>query len=104
MIVAFHEFGHALGLPHNSYERSIMYPTYAWKDWKKGWEVEPYDVQLIQNLYGPQTKRIRSCFAKAKRRAGRNLGIDPRLRIDRYEQERTLKESYKTGKGVNLPL
>jgi len=66
MIVAFHEFGHALGLPHNSYQQSIMYPTYAWKDWKNGWEVNRYDVQLIQQLYGPQTKKRSSCFAKPK--------------------------------------
>ena len=34
MQVGFHELGHALGLPHNSYRQSIMYPTYAWKEWK----------------------------------------------------------------------
>lgn len=97
-IVAFHEFGHAIGLPHNSYEKSIMYPTYAWKDWVKGWEVNSYDVQLVQRIYGPQTKKRRSCFAKAKNPS--------RLSAWKREQDRVQKRAnrFKSDWTVNWPL
>ncbi|KAK9873387.1 hypothetical protein WA026_022450 [Henosepilachna vigintioctopunctata] len=53
--VAAHEIGHALGLLHSEKCNSIMTPLY--NDNLFDVKLYPDDIQRIQNLYGPKTKR-----------------------------------------------
>lgn len=46
--VAIHEFGHALGMGHSDIVAANMYTYYAWMKQ----QLQPDDIQGIQNLYG----------------------------------------------------
>ncbi|XP_019379323.1 PREDICTED: matrix metalloproteinase-20-like [Gavialis gangeticus] len=50
-LVAAHEFGHSLGLPHSRNPASLMYPTYQ-KRRLQGSPLSFEDVHRIQTLYG----------------------------------------------------
>ena len=50
MIVAAHEFGHALGLAHSNVFNSLMAPVY--QGYVPDYDLDKDDVQAIQQLYG----------------------------------------------------
>ncbi|KAK2823159.1 hypothetical protein Q7C36_019759 [Tachysurus vachellii] len=52
LLVAAHEFGHALGLDHSRDSSALMYPTYNYVN-TQGYQLPPDDKQGIQALYEP---------------------------------------------------
>ena len=50
MIVATHEFGHALGLDHSSNPEALMAPTYQGFD--PDFQLHTDDISGVQSLYG----------------------------------------------------
>lgn len=62
--ILIHEFGHSLGLRHDTLStESIMYPSFNLG--RKKWKLGPNDVQRIQERYDPRTisQRIIDYFA-----------------------------------------
>ncbi|XP_014664004.1 PREDICTED: matrilysin-like, partial [Priapulus caudatus] len=49
-LIALHELGHALGLPHTNDNRAVMYPVLDRRSIKTH-DLQPQDVGAIQNLY-----------------------------------------------------
>ncbi|KAM7086869.1 macrophage metalloelastase [Molossus nigricans] len=54
-LVAIHEVGHALGLPHSKNPKAIMYPTYSYVN-LNSFRLSADDIHNIQSLYGVPEK------------------------------------------------
>ena len=53
-LVLYHEFGHCLGLAHDDYPKSIMYPTMTpIPDGIQPPWFSDYDRRLLRDLYAP---------------------------------------------------
>jgi predicted Zn-dependent protease len=63
-LIAAHEMGHALGLPHSDVERDVMYPT------NTATRLSPRDYQTMNALYGLTNGAIltREALAAARNR------------------------------------
>ncbi|XP_029302302.1 uncharacterized protein LOC115017756 [Cottoperca gobio] len=54
LLVAAHEFGHALGLDHSKDRRALMYPTYRYVNTNR-YRLPDDDTRGVQALYGSRT-------------------------------------------------
>lgn len=54
LLVAAHEFGHALGLDHSRDRKALMFPTYQYVN-TNGYKLPDDDKRGVQALYGNQT-------------------------------------------------
>ena len=57
LLVAAHEFGHALGLDHSRDRRALMYPTYRYVNTNR-YRLPDDDRRGVQALYGEQGNDI----------------------------------------------
>jgi len=64
--VLIHEFGHSLGLRHDTTTESIMYPSFNLGE--KKYKLGPNDITRIQNRYSPRTLSQRFYDMMALRR------------------------------------
>uniref|UniRef100_A0A8C9SHR1 Matrix metallopeptidase 30 n=2 Tax=Scleropages formosus TaxID=113540 RepID=A0A8C9SHR1_SCLFO len=57
LLVAAHEFGHALGLDHSKDRNALMYPTYSYVE-TRGYSLPKDDRRGVQALYGVRTPTV----------------------------------------------
>uniref|UniRef100_A0A8C2ZJP9 Peptidase metallopeptidase domain-containing protein n=1 Tax=Cyclopterus lumpus TaxID=8103 RepID=A0A8C2ZJP9_CYCLU len=72
LLVAAHEFGHALGLDHSRDRGALMYPTYRYVN-TNGYRLPDDDKHGVQALYGEQKHQIRGLVFDAATSIRRDL-------------------------------
>ncbi|KAK5904452.1 hypothetical protein CesoFtcFv8_006015 [Champsocephalus esox] len=75
LLVAAHEFGHALGLDHSRDRRALMYPTYRYVN-TNGYRLPDDDRRGVQALYGSR-KPVPTTAPKPKPPPGPDPGPEP---------------------------
>ncbi|XP_056297989.1 matrix metallopeptidase 30 isoform X2 [Pseudoliparis swirei] len=75
LLVAAHEFGHALGLDHSRDRGALMYPTYQYVN-TNGYRLPEDDTRGVQALYGSRTT-VPTTAPKPKPPPGPDPGPEP---------------------------
>ncbi|XP_034080565.1 collagenase 3-like [Gymnodraco acuticeps] len=75
LLVAAHEFGHALGLDHSRDRRALMYPTYRYVNTNR-YRLPDDDRRGVQALYGSRTP-VPTTAPKPKPPPGPDPGPEP---------------------------
>ncbi|KAG8543751.1 hypothetical protein GDO81_023768 [Engystomops pustulosus] len=79
-LVAAHEFGHALGLPHSTDQGALMYPTYPTTD-PHNFQLPQDDINAIQSLYGKSTNPVQPTGPTTPSKCDPNIVFDAAMTL-----------------------